>query len=386
MANGASTYWDLILPEVEADDNAWGDDLNAGLVIIDSILGKSTNVTTTTGNVALTASQMQAASIRCTGILVGDLFLVFGTQKGTWFVYNNTSGNFEVAVKCTGQSDAPRIAQGSGVMIMSDGTDVTIASVPAGGDARHFNQICPHSNLVVKRASNTTVTITADAVVLYNTSGNGKRFATVSKTPAITTSGALGLDTGSEAPSTWYSIYLIGKQDGTLSAVFSVSRGGAGPAGGVPVSAPTLPSGYTYWGFVGCVRNNASSNFIHFHQRGNSASGNAEDYSFSALGMTAGSFTLKDISPYCPPEALSVTLQFTFINSLLAPSSVLDFGVYVAPSAQSAGVGGYRFLRGYAYVSGLIEMPLETAQTIYTRAAGTDGTGFNNQSVCGWTL
>ena len=70
----------------------------------------------------------------------------------------------------------------------------------------------------------------------------------------ISTSGAGGLDTGSEASNTWYYIWLIGKTDGTVSAMYSLSS-----------SSPTMPSGYTLKRILPfAVRNNASSNLDPF--------------------------------------------------------------------------------------------------------------------------
>lgn len=58
-----------------------------------------------------------------------------------------------------------------------------------------------------------------------------------------------GLDTGAEAVSTWYHVWLIRKDsDGSTDALFSTS-----------VSAPTMPSGYTAKRLIGSVYNNSSS-------------------------------------------------------------------------------------------------------------------------------
>ncbi len=68
-------------------------------------------------------------------------------------------------------------------------------------------------------------------------------------------SGALGLDTGSEANNTWYYIWLCKGASG-VTAVFSTSK-----------TSPTLPTGYTTYKrrVRGCFRNDNSSNIIQFH-------------------------------------------------------------------------------------------------------------------------
>lgn len=69
--------------------------------------------------------------------------------------------------------------------------------------------------------------------------------------------GANGLDAGVEAVSTWYRVFVITNNDGTLVAgLLSTS------------AAPSLPVGYTKYARVGWVRNDAAGNFIAFHQIG----------------------------------------------------------------------------------------------------------------------
>lgn len=120
------------------------------------------------------------------------------------------------------------------------------------------SKLTEQENLAITRPSVATVTITADRVVLRNASGYAKLFSSVNVTPDITVSGAGGLDTGTEANSTWYHIWLIGQSDGTLSAVFSTST-----------TTPTLPSGYTFYGYVGALYNNSIGNFREINQLGN---------------------------------------------------------------------------------------------------------------------
>lgn len=111
-------------------------------------------------------------------------------------------------------------------------------------------------NLVVTRPSNSTVTITADEVVLVNSSGNIVRHTSVNVTIDITASGANGLDTGAEAANTIYRVWLI-SNGSAIAGLVSTSA-----------TAPTMPTGYSYKGIFSCVGNNNSSNFINFKQTG----------------------------------------------------------------------------------------------------------------------
>ncbi len=78
-------------------------------------------------------------------------------------------------------------------------------------------------------------------------------------TLSLATSGAAGLDTGSEASNTWYYVYLIRKSsDGTCSAVFSTTNEAV--SGSI-----TYPSGYDQKRQLPiAVRNDGSSNVMDF--------------------------------------------------------------------------------------------------------------------------
>ncbi len=77
----------------------------------------------------------------------------------------------------------------------------------------------------------------------------------------ITTSGAAGLDTGSEASNTWYYVYLIGDSSAVNnpSALLSVTNE-------ADTGSITLPSGYDIKRqYPLAVRNDGSSNFLRFY-------------------------------------------------------------------------------------------------------------------------
>lgn len=91
-------------------------------------------------------------------------------------------------------------------------------------------------------------TVTADSVSVVGASNASVVLNSVSVTPSLAASGADGLDTGTSAASTWYSVWVI--WNGTTTAgLFSLSA-----------TAPTLPSGYTHKARVGWVRTDATGN------------------------------------------------------------------------------------------------------------------------------
>jgi hypothetical protein len=94
------------------------------------------------------------------------------------------------------------------------------------------------------------IAITADEVVVKNSSNVTKVLRGVSLSVTLTVSGANGLDTGTSAASTWYYLYVIWNPT-TLSAAGLLS---------LSATAPTLPSGYTYFARVGTIRTDATGN------------------------------------------------------------------------------------------------------------------------------
>lgn len=99
------------------------------------------------------------------------------------------------------------------------------------------------SNLVIKVATNTTVTVSADAVEV--TDGTSTKLLTgLSATLDLATNGAVNtLDAGTIAIDTWYYVWAIAKADGTKGTLASTSA-----------TAPTLPTGYTFKRRIGAVR------------------------------------------------------------------------------------------------------------------------------------
>ena len=88
---------------------------------------------------------------------------------------------------------------------------------------------------------------------------NGRQLVrnTSSLTVDITASGAGGLDTGSEAGSTWYAVYLIAGPTG-IAGLLSTSA-----------TTPTKPAGYSFARRIGWIRNDSSLNLEDFVQGGN---------------------------------------------------------------------------------------------------------------------
>lgn len=119
-------------------------------------------------------------------------------------------------------------------------------------------------------------------------------------TADITTSGANGLDTGSETADTWYAIHVIDDSSNVnpVASLLSESH-----------TDPVLPSGYDKFRYVGWVRNNSSSNFLRFSVSGN---GSFRHYSYtdslSGLQVFANqeptTWTTVSLDDYVPPTSV----------------------------------------------------------------------------------
>lgn len=156
-----------------------------------------------------------------------------------------------------GASAPQRLAVGAaGKFLLSDGTD------PAWGDAPlprgHIDGLVLANN---GADANNDIDIAAGACRDDGNAANIVFAASLTKRlDAAWAAGSNqgGLDTGSEANSTWYHVFAIrNPATGAADALFSASAG-----------APTMPSGYTQKRRLGAVRNDGSGNLTAFVQRG----------------------------------------------------------------------------------------------------------------------
>jgi hypothetical protein len=223
-------------------------------------------------------------------------------------------------------------------------------------------------NLSVVRTSASQVTVTADELVVRNVSNSGVRITSVNQTITITTSGAGGLDTGSEAANTIYYCWIIRKSsDGTVSGLFSTASA---------IGSITFPSGYDQAALVSAVGNNNSSDFIDFSQSGSRysfntwaiiGSGNVGMGSWSSLDLTPSNMTT---FPGFVPSAISNFCYGSFYNenNLFISNdtnSLLDNN----PTPNRFGSSG-----SITYVMGFWQFNVKTSDTIYWASDNSDAT------------
>lgn len=152
---------------------------------------------------------------------------------------------------------------------------------------------------------------------------------------ALSTSGAAGLDTGSEASNTWYWPWLIAKSsDNTVSVILSTSA-----------TAPTLPSGYNKKRLIPFPqKNDASSNILKTQ--------------------------IEEGWPYAP--LISYVAALTLASSGTAPTRLINGTGASFPTAQSAA----------AYAPSLstslkadVQINISSTGTFTVRATGETHTG-----------
>ncbi|MEK6705540.1 MAG: hypothetical protein AABZ06_07110 [Bdellovibrionota bacterium] len=268
------------------------------------------------------------------------------SQSANLQEWQDSSGSAVSSVNSSGQITLGDSSKGVNKFLKSDSNGL-------GSWSAMYTITGAAKNLVVKYDSATQVIVTADEIVLKDSS-NVSYFATsVNVTAAITSSGANGLDTGSEASSTWYYVWVI-YNGTTVASLLSTSA-----------TAPTMPSGYTYKVRAGSVYNDASSNFERFYQIDRTA----YYYAYSSA-LSAGSATVMtsvSLTALVPPIAVSAIIMAYCagddVSQILAGMCSIGYD----------GTNSIAFLRGrykstYTCKSKdtqTLTVPLATAQTIY---------------------
>lgn len=283
-----------------------------------------------------------------------------GTDWITVGTLDTTANTFTASGASAASESAAGIAEIATQSETNTGTDDTrfvtplkLASWTGGGKP----VIGDMRNLVAQWASNSTLTVTADELVLKNGSGIPYLASSVNVTANIASSGANGLDTGAEAGNTWYYVWII-YNGTTVASLLSTSS-----------TSPTMPSGYTYKALVGAVRNDGSSNFVRFWQYDRRVSIANQEVFTTTAGVT--SYTSQSLSSYVPPIA-------RFASGSIGCSGAAS-GFVTAVAGDGNGVGaqyqggtsGSVAVDGQYAAGSWTDIPLMTAQTVYWKARNT---------------
>jgi hypothetical protein len=211
----------------------------------------------------------------------------------------------------------------------------TIASAEAGSRAHNmaFHDDAPqilaagqtYRNLQVAPVTTDILEIKAGTTVLADDWVNAIAY-TVDNPIDITTTGANGLDAGSEASDTWYFVYAIkDPATGTVAGLLSTS-----------MTTPTMPLGYTQKRLISAVYNDGGSNMRPFYQK------DAQVYQAAEVVMWA-----PPPGPGWNPIDLSAAIPVPISGEYEFNIVVQDMGdptddVYMNLAADPAGIIGFQ--------------------------------------------
>lgn len=162
-----------------------------------------------------------------------------------------------------------------------------------------------------------TATFTADELIVESSANTFQTLRSVSINPSIAISGANGLDSGTSAASTWYSVWVIWNST-TIAGLFSLNA-----------VSPSMPSGYTHRARVGWIRTDSTGNKfpLGFIQNGRRIQYKvASGSNLSALpSMASGAIGSITIPTY---SAISV--------SSFVPVTASSIGIYLYNTTQNS--------------------------------------------------
>lgn len=241
-------------------------------------------------------------------------------------VQDNSDATKEFAFECsgitTGTTQTLTIPNTSGTIALTGATQ-TLTNKTISGDNNTITGVysIPHKNTALTYGSATTVTFTADILVVGD-----YVLTNVNETATMPTD----LDTGSEAASTWYNVIITTKLGGADPiAILSTSK-----------TSSNLPTDYVAQRFVGSIYNNSSSNFDEdrtYSCFNNFVSLNTRTF----LSITTTGVQNLDISDYVPPSAYSLAIVLILDTSNTASNITLFSKGGDSTSAYTSQVNQY---------------------------------------------
>lgn len=183
MASTYSTNLALELMGTGDQPGTWGNttNTNLGTLIEQAISGYVTQAITDGADTTITIPNGSTGVARnmfieCTGTLSANRNLVVPANKKLYFIYNNTSGGFDVTVKVSGQTGVS-VPNGEKKILVSNGTDIV--------EATSYLTTTP-SSLTVTTLNATSASITnisATSLTLTNALGVAEGGTGVDSTP-----------------------------------------------------------------------------------------------------------------------------------------------------------------------------------------------------------
>lgn len=278
---------------------------HAGAMVVGS------SVSSFTVTLPLASTMPAGASIKFLNYGGGTMFLVGG---GSDTIQNPFTNIAQLAIQQG--SWFTLVSTGSNGWYVSDG--MQLAAITSS-----FKNLSGSANGISAAAS-----FSADELVLKSNYGAYTTLRSVTISPSLSSSGVNGLDTGTSAASTWYSVWVIWNGT-TIAGLFSLSA-----------TNPALPSGYTHSARVGWVRSDGTANKypLSFVQSGRSwrykvspgtnVLGTPVMSSGTAGNIATPTYSAVSISAFVPPTAIKITVS---------ANSFITNGLLVAHPNPNAG-------------------------------------------------
>lgn len=224
---------------------------------------------------------------------------------------------------------------------------------------------------------NSQMVITYDELVVKDGSGTGLLLTAGNLTVTMGAAGLNSLDTGTEANSTWYYLWVV--SDGSnVAGLYSLSNADCATLGA-----------YAYKALVGAVRNDGSGNFVSTASVGRRVYQAPQKVLSAAVIGTAKTFQSVSIAAGVPPAALEAwgvigETASTFQIYGISPSANLE-GVQMGHAHEN---GNFLTLAGDNYAGWYTfdECPLVTPQTLWWTVAVANGGAPSNMVITGFTL
>lgn len=214
----------------------------------------------TNANVTLTPVQYGKPIIVITGLLTGNLNLIFPNIANEWSIINNTTGAFTITGK-TASGAGVTLPQGTPSIIVCDGSNniYTLTPISAGvvGSISNGSMSVP--------ANSASATFTADEILVEPILGGGPtKLSSYSKTVNLATTGAGGMDTGTAPVSGYVAVYAISGSAG-VSILATNATSAAAPS---IYGGSHMPSGYISSALLSVWPTDGSSQFVSGYQTG----------------------------------------------------------------------------------------------------------------------
>jgi hypothetical protein len=229
-------------------------------------------------------------------------------------------------------------------------------------------------NLRGYQTAASTATFAADAIVLEtsassNPAGQSVRLSNFSAPINISSSGLNGLDTGTIAANTWYYVWGIYNPSSTASGgLISLSN-----------TTPSLPTGFTYYALIGCLKTDSTPSVVAFNQYGRRWNYAAAATIATSIA-TSGAWTSYDLqaSKIIPLGTCAIAGSVTSIisNGRYIYFSTASAGGNIAAGIQTNGGAGGQV----GFFAGLI------TSTVYIQTGGSSDAGSGSAFISGFEL